>query len=63
LMFLMLQVQGQKNGNISEANHYFMCPAIEPWEENPCVARPSCRGFLAGFGNLTVQGRCCRNFE
>ena len=19
-------------------------------------------GFLVGFGNLTVQGRCCRNF-
>ena len=19
-------------------------------------------GFLTGFGNLTVQGRCCRNF-
>ena len=19
-------------------------------------------GFLAGFGNLTVQGRCCQNF-
>ena len=28
-----------------------------------CGCRPSCRFFLAGFGNLPVQGRFCRNFQ
>ena len=27
-----------------------------------CGCRPLCRFFLAGFGNLPVQGRFCRNF-
>jgi hypothetical protein len=38
-----------KNGKISEANHYFLCPSIEPWEEIVFVARPSCRGFSCRF--------------
>jgi hypothetical protein len=43
-----------KNGKISEPNHYFSCPAIEPWEE--IVLWPDLRvvDFLAGFGNLTI---------
>jgi hypothetical protein len=28
-----------------------------------CGHQPSCRCFLAGFRNLTMQGRCYRNFE
>ena len=28
-----------------------------------CGCRPSYRCFVVGFGHLTVQGRCCRNFE
>ena len=28
-----------------------------------CGCRPSCRFFLAGFGNLHLQGRFCRNFQ
>ena len=28
-----------------------------------CGCRPSCLFFLAGFGNLPVQGRFCRNFQ
>ena len=28
-----------------------------------CVCRPSCRWFVAGFGYLTAQGRCCRNLQ
>jgi hypothetical protein len=46
-----------KNGKISE------CPAIEPWEEKTFVADLRVVVFLAGFGNLIVRGKCCRNFE
>ena len=28
-----------------------------------CGCRPSCHWFVAGFGYLTVQGRCCRNLQ
>ena len=28
-----------------------------------CGCRPSCQFFLAGFGNLPVQGRFYRNFQ
>jgi hypothetical protein len=36
-MFVMLNGK-VKNGKISKANHYFLCPAIEPWKENVFVA-------------------------
>ena len=28
-----------------------------------CDCHPSCHWFVAGFGYLTVQGRCCRNLQ
>jgi hypothetical protein len=46
---LLCSMTKSKNGKISEANHYFLCPAIEPWEEIVFVARPSCRGFSCRF--------------
>jgi len=37
--------------------------AIVPLVCCVCGCRPSCRCFVAGFGYLTVQGRCCRNLQ